>query len=66
MRELTFDEMDNVSGGNVLIDVAIRWGAVKLLDFIWDNKEAYIEALIHYTGQYGGMYDPYTAMRQGS
>ena len=67
MRELTFEEMEQVGGGSAVKDKIIGWFINKTLDFIWENKEAYWDALIKYTAQYGGLYDPYTAMyRQGS
>jgi len=66
MRELNIEEMDNVSGGNGLFysDIAGQW--FRLLDYLWENKDVYFDALIHYTAQYGGLYDPYAALRQGS
>ena len=59
MRELTFEEMDQVAGGNVvawaligppMLDLMV----VKAVNYLWDNKEAYFNYLIQCGAQYGG------------
>ena len=55
MRELTFEEMDQVGGGDLLSDVAefiIRWGLTKLLNYAWDCKEEYYGYWIECLGKY--------------
>jgi hypothetical protein len=54
MRELTFEEMDHVAGGNILLGAIAGWVIGKALDYAWDHKEEYWEALMQYCGQYGG------------
>ena len=59
MRELTFEEMDQVAGGNVvawtLVDPSpTSLMMMKALNYLWDNKEAYFNYLIQCSAQYGG------------
>jgi len=54
MRELTFEEMDQVAGGNNVVGGIIGWLVGKVLDYAWDNKEAYFNYLIQCSAQYGG------------
>jgi len=59
MRELTFEEMDQVAGGvvdpiSIMLAAAITWGTTKLLDYAWANKAAYANYLIQCSAQYGG------------
>lgn len=58
MRELTLEEMDNVSGGHWVLEVIGKLLIGKVFDYAWDHKEEYFNMLIHYTGQYGGLYTP--------
>ncbi|MDR0310268.1 MAG: hypothetical protein LBJ21_01660 [Acidobacteriota bacterium] len=55
MRELTFEEMDSVSGG--FFDFGPNLFKVAV-EYLLDNREAYFNALIRYTAQYGGLYTP--------
>ena len=58
MRELTFEEMDQVAGGNPVLDAVITWLVEKALGYIWENKENYIDYLVDCWATYGaGPYD---------
>jgi len=59
MRELTFEEMDQVAGGNVAAlalfgSVMPGLTVVQAVNYLWDNKEAYFNYLIQCGAQYGG------------
>ena len=57
MRELTFEEMDQVAGGGVLGDIGIQI-LIKSLEYAWDHKEEYFEYWLKCIGQYpAGPYD---------
>ena len=57
MRELTFEEMDQVAGGGVFEDL-VRYGLFKALDYVWDHKEEYFEYWLECIGKYpAGPYD---------
>jgi len=53
MSELTFEEMDQVAGGNIFVAAAVGWAVGKALDYLWDNKEEYWDYLVHCWGTYG-------------
>lgn len=49
MRELTFNEVEQVSGGKV-VDIVIEWVLVKILDavtgavtYIWERRDTTVE-----------------------
>ena len=51
MRELTFEEMDQVAGGNIWIrlgELIIPWAAEKVLDFLRDNKDVILKSMDTY------------------
>ncbi|MDR0310267.1 MAG: hypothetical protein LBJ21_01655 [Acidobacteriota bacterium] len=53
MRELTFEEMDQIGGGgNSVTDGIIRWAVGKVLDLTWNNREA---ILSHMLAGFAGM-----------
>jgi len=57
MRELTFEEMDQVAGGDLIsaIGGAIAgWAVNKALNYMWDNGGAYINYLLYCSATYGG------------
>ena len=61
MRELTFEEMEQVAGGGIigkLGDIFLDWAVTKALDYIWENGGAYFDYLTHCWATYGaGPYD---------
>ncbi|MDR0310266.1 MAG: hypothetical protein LBJ21_01650 [Acidobacteriota bacterium] len=58
MRELTFEEVDQIGGGNPVLKELLKWAVAAVADYVWDNKDPYIDTLIRYTAQYGGLYTP--------
>jgi len=61
MRELTFEEMDEVAGGLSWADVgfAILW---KAAEYAWDHKEEYFEYWLECIGKYpAGPFDYHVA-----
>ena len=57
MRELTFEEMDQVAGGGVFGDIGLQI-LIKSLEYAWDHKEEYFEYWLKCIGQYpAGPYD---------
>ena len=47
MRELTFEEMNEVAGGvNPVIAGAIAWAVSKTLDYAWDNRAAILNTML--------------------
>ena len=58
MRELTFEEMDQVAGGNMLFGPVISWLVNKTLNYVNDHYEEYIDYLVYCWETYGaGPYD---------
>ena len=62
MRELTFEEMNQVAGGggiwDKVVDVAIKWVTTKGLDYAYNNAGAYVDYLVECWAKYGaGPYD---------
>ena len=61
MRELTFEEMEQVGGGNILgelVRIVVTWAITKGLDYVVDNADDYYEYLTHCWATYGaGPYD---------
>jgi hypothetical protein len=64
MRELTFEEMDEVAGGidpvSLILGAVVGWGIGKVLDTITDPE--YWRQLAIYAGQYGGSAYDYSAL----
>ena len=62
MRELTFEEMDQVSGGNPVTGAIIGWVVAETLNFIKNNAGPYIDYWVQCIGQYpAGPYDYHVA-----
>ena len=58
MRELTFEEMDQVAGGNPFISAAVGWLVNKALNYASANAGPYIDYLVYCWATYGaGPYD---------
>ena len=58
MRELTFEEMDQVAGGNQIAGAIIAWLVNKTLNYASANAGNYIDYLVHCWATYGaGPYD---------
>ena len=52
MRELTFEEMEQVAGGSIVgkvIEFVLEWIATKTMDCIWDNREAIWNSYSYYS-----------------
>ena len=57
MRELTFEEMDQVAGGG-LFEELVKYGLIKAAEYAWGHKEEYFEYWLKCIGQYpAGPYD---------